>query len=95
MNQRALIDKVLARYSGEFTGQFIWTDLQPQNALFSSFTVFRELLQNSSDAGAKNVQIHFETRSYLDKQAARSGQDVQIIDDDWKLPDLKTAHVMS
>ncbi|TFK17540.1 hypothetical protein FA15DRAFT_321885 [Coprinopsis marcescibilis] len=43
VNQRALIDKVLARYSGEFT-------------------VFRELLQNSDDARAKAVQIHFLTR---------------------------------
>ncbi|TFK17002.1 hypothetical protein FA15DRAFT_761246 [Coprinopsis marcescibilis] len=43
VNQRALIDKVLARYSGEFT-------------------VFRELLQNSDDARAKAVQIHFLTQ---------------------------------
>jgi hypothetical protein len=42
VNQRALIDKVLARYSGEFT-------------------VFRELLQNSDDAGSTRVEIHFKT----------------------------------
>ncbi|OCH90810.1 hypothetical protein OBBRIDRAFT_834709 [Obba rivulosa] len=49
VNQRALIDKVLARYSGEFT-------------------VFRELLQNSDDAGATAVEIHFETKEYLDRK---------------------------
>ncbi|CCM02906.1 uncharacterized protein FIBRA_05020 [Fibroporia radiculosa] len=49
VNQRALIDKVLARYSGEFT-------------------VFRELLQNSDDASAKSVEIHFETKDFLDKR---------------------------
>ncbi|EMD37151.1 hypothetical protein CERSUDRAFT_115067 [Gelatoporia subvermispora B] len=49
VNQRALIDKVLARYSGEFT-------------------VFRELLQNSDDAGATAVEVHFETREYTDKK---------------------------
>lgn len=42
VNQRALIDKILARYSGEFT-------------------IFRELLQNADDAGAKTVKIRFET----------------------------------
>lgn len=56
VNQRALIDKVLARYSGEFT-------------------VFRELLQNSDDAGAKAVEIRFETKEYLN----RKSEDVQSI----------------
>lgn len=42
VNQRALIDKILARYSGEFT-------------------IFRELLQNADDAGAKTVKIRFES----------------------------------
>ncbi|EPQ50142.1 hypothetical protein GLOTRDRAFT_97205, partial [Gloeophyllum trabeum ATCC 11539] len=51
VNQRALIDKVLARYSGEFT-------------------VFRELLQNSDDAGSSAVEIHFETRAYAEKTKA-------------------------
>ncbi|KAI8054684.1 hypothetical protein BDF22DRAFT_654812 [Syncephalis plumigaleata] len=41
MNQRHLIDKILARYSAKYT-------------------VFRELLQNANDAGAKCVEIHFE-----------------------------------
>ncbi|KAI8818837.1 uncharacterized protein EV422DRAFT_167088 [Fimicolochytrium jonesii] len=42
VNQRHLIDKILARYSQEYT-------------------VFRELLQNSNDAGASNVEIIFRT----------------------------------
>jgi len=41
-NQRALIDKILARYA-------------TQNA------VYRELIQNSNDAGAKNASIHYFT----------------------------------
>ncbi|KAG4097577.1 hypothetical protein H8356DRAFT_993004 [Neocallimastix lanati (nom. inval.)] len=40
VNQRHLIDKILARYSAEFT-------------------VFRELLQNSNDASAEDVEIIF------------------------------------
>ncbi|KAJ3355282.1 hypothetical protein HDU91_005683 [Kappamyces sp. JEL0680] len=42
VNQRHLIDKILARYSAEFT-------------------IYRELLQNSNDAGAQTVQIQFNT----------------------------------
>ncbi|RIA79159.1 histidine kinase-like ATPase, partial [Glomus cerebriforme] len=42
VNQRLLIDKILARYSAEFV-------------------VYRELLQNSDDAGSSSVQIIFET----------------------------------
>ncbi len=33
-------------------------------------TVFRELLQNADDASSKEVEIHFETRGYLDQQNA-------------------------
>lgn len=54
VNQRALIDKILARYSGEFT-------------------IFRELLQNADDAGAKMVKIRFES----DKQ---NGQKLDLAD---------------
>lgn len=57
VNQRALIDKVLARYSGEFT-------------------VFRELLQNADDAGATGVQIHFETKAFVDKSKPRTGNSI-------------------
>ncbi|KAJ3134361.1 hypothetical protein HK100_003665 [Physocladia obscura] len=42
VNQRHLIDKILARYSAENT-------------------IFRELLQNSNDAGATAAEIHFKT----------------------------------
>ncbi|TCD69784.1 hypothetical protein EIP91_006320 [Steccherinum ochraceum] len=72
VNQRALIDKVLARYSGEFT-------------------VFRELLQNSSDAASKAVQIHFETEAYLQHKKNESSSHGQS--EPWKLPDLRTAKV--
>ncbi|KAH8983017.1 hypothetical protein EDB92DRAFT_1804081, partial [Lactarius akahatsu] len=72
VNQRALIDKVLARYSGEFT-------------------VFRELLQNSDDAGANSVEIRFETQSYLFR-VKQSGVDPdKSLEED--LPNLKTAVV--
>ncbi|KAI0077558.1 hypothetical protein K474DRAFT_1750473 [Panus rudis PR-1116 ss-1] len=68
VNQRALIDKVLARYSGEFT-------------------VFRELLQNSADAASRNVEIHFETKDYLDHKAQDDASA------EWRLPNLKNTHV--
>ncbi|KAI9364960.1 hypothetical protein DFJ73DRAFT_619935 [Zopfochytrium polystomum] len=42
VNQRHLIDKILARYSADNT-------------------IFRELLQNSNDAGASAAEIHFKT----------------------------------
>ncbi|KAI6017290.1 hypothetical protein BKA83DRAFT_30366 [Pisolithus microcarpus] len=66
IDTRALIDKVLARYSGEFT-------------------VFRELLQNSDDAGCDAAEIRFETAAFsgLNPEAAvNPGSPV--------LPDLKT-----
>ncbi|KAH9177932.1 hypothetical protein EDB89DRAFT_2111997 [Lactarius sanguifluus] len=71
VNQRALIDKVLARYSGEFT-------------------VFRELLQNSDDAGAHSVEIRFETESYLFREKP-SDIEADISQED--LPNLKTTVV--
>jgi hypothetical protein len=71
VNQRALIDKVLARYSGEFT-------------------VFRELLQNSDDAQATAVEIHFETQKYMDGKNFRQSQDENL---KTSLPDLKTTLV--
>ncbi|KAH9990216.1 hypothetical protein BJV74DRAFT_837251 [Russula compacta] len=72
VNQRALIDKVLARYSGEFT-------------------VFRELLQNSDDAGARSVEIRFETEEYLSREKGNSPQSDESKQEN--LPDLKTAVV--
>ncbi|EPQ50196.1 hypothetical protein GLOTRDRAFT_141604, partial [Gloeophyllum trabeum ATCC 11539] len=88
VNQRALIDKVLARYSGEFT-------------------VFRELLQNSDDAGSSAVEIHFETRAYAEKTKAAASSssspaDAEPSEGDEStrtdkaredLPDLKTVQV--
>ncbi|KAI0933780.1 hypothetical protein AcW1_005516 [Taiwanofungus camphoratus] len=60
VNQRALIDKVLARYSGEFT-------------------VFRELLQNSDDAGAKAAEIRFETKDFLEGQNKEQPSQVDLV----------------
>ncbi|TBU28918.1 hypothetical protein BD311DRAFT_721461 [Dichomitus squalens] len=76
VNQRALIDKVLARYSGEFT-------------------VFRELLQNSDDASATAVEIHFETKGYVERKNAKANgsEDQQGLPEEEGLPDLKTAMV--
>ncbi|KAL4253718.1 hypothetical protein ABKN59_003690 [Abortiporus biennis] len=74
VNQRSLIDKVLARYSGEFT-------------------VFRELLQNSADAGSKSVQIHFETEGFMQRDS-RNGEAVPEGDSEVeRIPDLKTTPV--
>ncbi|KAI5994116.1 hypothetical protein F5J12DRAFT_962838, partial [Pisolithus orientalis] len=69
VDTRALVDKVLARYSGEFA-------------------VFRELLQNSDDAGCDTAEIHFETAAFLglDPEAAmNAGPPI------WS--DLKTTNV--
>lgn len=73
MNQRALIDKVLARYSGEFT-------------------VFRELLQNSDDAKAKEVEIRFETKEFRDRIAEGASSE-QHEPASVGLPDLRTTPV--
>lgn len=63
VNTRALIDKVLARYSGE------WYVIFPNSITFEGFclltqcirTVLRELLQNAADASATRVTIKLET----------------------------------
>jgi hypothetical protein len=89
VNQRALIDKVLARYSGEFTGKFAISCsalLRSSDRLHNK--VFRELLQNSDDAASKAVEIHFETQAFLD---IKSGKRSAVIQD--KLPELKTVQV--
>lgn len=52
--------------------------------------VFRELLQNSSDAASKTVEIHFETEAYLNRKKDENGQGTN---EAWKLPDLKTTKV--
>ncbi|KAG6375032.1 hypothetical protein JVT61DRAFT_3812 [Boletus reticuloceps] len=71
IDTRALIDKVLARYSGEFT-------------------VFRELLQNSDDAGCDTAEIRFETSACLGldpKGTMNAGPAM--------LPDLTATHVQN
>jgi hypothetical protein len=65
--KRALIDKVLARYSGEHT-------------------VYRELLQNSDDAGATEVQLRFRTAPGDDDR-----DPLTVHEHD--LPDLKTRKI--
>ncbi|KAG2141060.1 hypothetical protein DEU56DRAFT_797030 [Suillus clintonianus] len=52
VNQRDLVDKVLARYPEEFT-------------------VFRELLQNADDAGAKNFSIEFQSLAGNESNGAK------------------------
>ena len=56
--------------------------------------VFRELLQNSDDASAKAVEIHFETESFAQRQnRTDSSQSDSVHTHSEKLPDLKTAVV--
>ncbi|BGP44913.1 hypothetical protein JCM10450v2_000728 [Rhodotorula kratochvilovae] len=71
VNQRALVEKILARYSGEHT-------------------VFRELLQNSDDAGATTVELHFRTT--IGSTAAADSQPTYTAND---LPNLATTKVAS
>lgn len=69
IDTRALIDKVLARYSGEFS-------------------VFRELLQNSDDAGCDAAEIHFETAAFLGRSPEATMDSGQHV-----LSDLETTDV--
>jgi hypothetical protein len=67
--------------------------------------VFRELLQNSDDARAGAVEIHFETKAHVEREdagepvaadatAADAGADAgDAPKPKEKLPDLKTLHV--
>ena len=60
--------------------------------------VFRELLQNSDDAGSKAVEIRFETKGYIDRKNSSEDLDDQAQApplQDESLPDLKTALVRS
>ena len=90
VNQRALIDKVLARYSGEFTGAFRAVPHQKRQPEHQR-VVFRELLQNSDDASSKAVEIRFETRDYIERMRSSEDQAPPLVND--RLPDLKTASV--
>jgi hypothetical protein len=49
--------------------------------------VFRELLQNSDDAGARSAEIRFETEEYLSREKGTQSDEPKQED----LPDLKTA----
>jgi hypothetical protein len=51
--------------------------------------VFREILQNSDDAGARSVEIRFETEGYLSREKGDEPQSDELKQED--LPDLKTA----
>ena len=51
VNQRALIDKILARYA-------------------SAGAVYRELLQNSNDAGATTAELRFTTASSTESSSS-------------------------
>ena len=51
--------------------------------------MFRELLQNSDDAGARSVEIRFETDEYLSREKGDEPQSDEPKQED--LPDLKTA----
>lgn len=104
VNQRALIDKVLARYSGEFTGTQTTDIVRVGDHISYILLVFRELLQNSDDAASRAVEIRFETKEYLDrmkKEKDAPGNEQEQADDvvhelscaEGKLPDLKTALV--
>ena len=59
VDQRALIDKMLARYSGEFTGTDHFDLIHVRGTFSFLAPVFRELLQNSDDAESSVVEIHF------------------------------------
>lgn len=59
-----------------------------------SHIVFRELLQNSSDSGSKRVEIHFKTKSYLDRKTDEADANTQGSEENWRLPDLKTTLVI-
>ena len=51
--------------------------------------MFRELLQNSDDAGASSVEIRFETEVYMSRE---EGDDTQSAEPKQEvLPDLKAA----
>jgi hypothetical protein len=51
--------------------------------------VFRELLQNSDDAGAYSVEIRFETENYVSREKQNDNPSEEHKSED--LPDLKTA----
>ena len=91
VNQRALIDKVLARYSGEFTGAYHMFSVETDSLNAGVYIVFRELLQNSDDASSTAVEIRFETKKYVDRE--RSGTNQAPSAQEECLPDRNTTLV--
>ena len=56
--------------------------------------MFRELLQNSDDASAKAVEIHFDTEAFVKRNSAEnSSSEAGPSAISEKLPDLKTSVV--
>ena len=53
--------------------------------------MFRELLQNSDDAGARSAEIRFETEEYLSREKRNDTPPDES--KQGNLPDLKTAVV--
>ena len=65
--------------------------------LYQQRQVFRELLQNSDDASATAVEIHFETKEYLDRKNNKESpsDDNAPAPGTDGLPDLKTTMVQA
>ncbi|KAG2107834.1 hypothetical protein BD769DRAFT_1500263 [Suillus cothurnatus] len=87
VNQRALVDKVLARYPEEFTWfveSLYWLAQSAEKRL-----VFRELLQNADDARATKVLIDFQTKNYATHSAGANGK-TNGINGVTDIPDLLT-----
>ncbi|GAA5832862.1 hypothetical protein JCM11251_000508 [Rhodosporidiobolus azoricus] len=94
VNQRALVEKILARYSGEYT---VYRELLQARFLpFFSFLCgmaypFHYARQNSDDAGASSVELHFRTSTgSVGSSATTTDQPTYPSD---VLPDLLTAKI--
>ena len=85
VDQRGLIDKMLARYSGKFIGKIISFKSEIFRRFSSTVPVFRELLQNSDDAESSAVEICFRSAGYRGHAEENT--------DTLALPDIKSTHV--
>jgi hypothetical protein len=61
--------------------------------ILKSAQVFRELLQNSDDAQSKTVEIHFETRDFVDKRNGKLLAQNDLENSKVTIPDLKSTIV--
>ena len=90
VDQRALIDKMLARCPGEFAGKCHSISLRSRWSaiLIISFLIlaFRELLQNSDDAGSSVVEIRFKSAPYRRHAEHQNTHTSTLLD-------LKSTHV--